>query len=235
MDLRNNDEEDDFFGSQQEKEQLDIRTTKHCGKYNNDGTAVAVVDKEEGVFFFSSSSSSSSSSSNYHNNINNYDEFGSLMQKERSAKELELKTVAFLDAFDEYKESRVQEGFEYGMIESLDVAIRIGKLLGKQTTVQNLTGHVVVGSGNSGHGGDKDNDDHQVVNGIEKNSSDKQRKIIDQAKAVTRNFFSNKFQMDDNSTTTYGTDNCQEELQRIEDLLKTLLLDQVGVSSSQRL
>jgi hypothetical protein len=187
-------EDDDFFGSQKE---LDNNSNTKPGGNDDDDDDDAV--NREGVY-----------------SSNNNDEFGSLMQMERSAKESELKTVAFLDAFDEYKESKLQEGFEFGMLESLEGAIRIGKLLGKHTTVQNL-----VEVFRRDDDDDVDDVDDKVVGGLKRNHVEKQN-FVDQAKAVTRDFFANKFQKD----TQCGSSNCEEDLQSIEDLLQTLLLDQ---------
>ncbi|KAL3928685.1 MAG: hypothetical protein SGARI_004961, partial [Bacillariaceae sp.] len=66
------------------------------------------------------------------------DTVGSMTQRETQAKQEELKKVAFLDAYDEFKESKLQEGFEAGMIETFDIATRIGKMLGKASTLQKL-------------------------------------------------------------------------------------------------
>jgi hypothetical protein len=65
-------------------------------------------------------------------------EFGVMAQRETLAKKDELKKVAFLDAYDEYKESKLQQGFEAGVLETFDVSTRIGKILGKVTTLQKL-------------------------------------------------------------------------------------------------
>lgn len=59
------------------------------------------------------------------------DEYGDLGKYERKSKQDEIEKVAFLQAFDETVESRLQEGFEAGYQESFVVAYRIGQLLGK--------------------------------------------------------------------------------------------------------
>ena len=63
---------------------------------------------------------------------------GSMTQRNAHAKQEELRKVAFLDAYDQYKESKLQEGFESGMTETFDVASRIGKMLGKASTLSKL-------------------------------------------------------------------------------------------------
>jgi hypothetical protein len=199
VDEEHNDDEgeDDFFGSQNEG--LDNKNRKLGGNSDDE-------DQEADIW---------SSNNNYIKN----DEFGSLMQNERAAKELELKTVAFLDAFDEYKDTKLQEGFEHGMLESLEVAIRIGKLLGKQTTILSLKD--VVG-GESDDKIDANELNGVVRGGLEKNND--QKKTINLAKNITREFFTIKFQKDDNNTC--GNNNCQVDLQRLEDLLKETLLSE---------
>mmetsp|Transcript_2844 Transcript_2844/g.5131 ORF Transcript_2844/g.5131 Transcript_2844/m.5131 type:complete len:164 (-) Transcript_2844:55-546(-) len=65
-------------------------------------------------------------------------EFGTMAEREFLAKENELKKIGFLDAYDENKEVRLQEGFEAGVIETFDSAVRIGKILGDVTTLAKL-------------------------------------------------------------------------------------------------
>lgn len=72
------------------------------------------------------------------NSLAHIHEFGGMAQRETQSKQEELKKVAFLDAYDEYKESKLQEGFEAGVVETFEIATRIGKILGKATTWQKL-------------------------------------------------------------------------------------------------
>jgi hypothetical protein len=65
-------------------------------------------------------------------------EFQSMLQRELLAKEDELRKVGFLDAYDEFKESRLQDGFEFGTMETFEAGCNIGKLLGKVSTLQKL-------------------------------------------------------------------------------------------------
>ena len=67
----------------------------------------------------------------------NNDEFGALEQRERRAREESLKTVGFVESYDDAKDVRLQEGFEVGYRETYDVALRLGTVLGKEA-VQNL-------------------------------------------------------------------------------------------------
>jgi hypothetical protein len=60
-------------------------------------------------------------------------EFGALAEREHQARGTELRTIAYVESYDETKEARLQDGFEAGYQETFDVATRIGVLLGKAT------------------------------------------------------------------------------------------------------
>ena len=61
-------------------------------------------------------------------------EFGDMEQREIHARHHRLKTVGFLDAFDESKEELLQEGFETGFLESFEGGKVVGRLLGRAAT-----------------------------------------------------------------------------------------------------
>lgn len=61
-----------------------------------------------------------------------------LADRERRARGQELHTIAYFDAYDAHKEERLQEGFEIGYKETIDVAKRIGSELGKQLAAAKL-------------------------------------------------------------------------------------------------
>jgi hypothetical protein len=62
------------------------------------------------------------------------DDFGGLLgEREHLARQNELKTVGYVESYDETKETRLQEGFQMGYRETFDVALRIGQLLGQAT------------------------------------------------------------------------------------------------------
>lgn len=65
-------------------------------------------------------------------------EFGDLGEHEIHAKHNELKNVGFLDAYDEFKESRLQEGFEFGFLESFEAGKIIGKMIGEVGTLEKV-------------------------------------------------------------------------------------------------
>lgn len=58
-------------------------------------------------------------------------EFGALGQRDNLAKDHELKTIGYVEAYDETKEMLLQEGFEAGYRETYDAALRVGQLFGK--------------------------------------------------------------------------------------------------------
>ena len=64
------------------------------------------------------------------------DEYGNLAKHEMISKQDELEKVAFLQAYDDHAESRLQEGFEAGYQESFATAYRIGQMLGKHMTME---------------------------------------------------------------------------------------------------
>jgi hypothetical protein len=53
-----------------------------------------------------------------------------LADRESRSKEEELKKIAYVEAYDDNKETRLQEGFEAGYRETYKAAMRIGELLG---------------------------------------------------------------------------------------------------------
>lgn len=65
-------------------------------------------------------------------------EFGDMGEHEIYAKHNELKNVGFLDAYDEFKESRLQEGFEFGFLESFEAGKIIGKMIGEVATLEKM-------------------------------------------------------------------------------------------------
>ncbi|CAJ1929054.1 unnamed protein product [Cylindrotheca closterium] len=64
------------------------------------------------------------------------DEYGNLGKHELISQQDEIEKVAFLQAYDDHAESRLQEGFEAGYQESFATAYRIGKMMGKHMTME---------------------------------------------------------------------------------------------------
>jgi hypothetical protein len=68
---------------------------------------------------------------NVHTSSSSY--YGRLGDQEVLARENEMKNIGYLEAHEETKEQRLQEGFEAGYRETFDAAMRVGKLLGQAT------------------------------------------------------------------------------------------------------
>lgn len=59
------------------------------------------------------------------------DEGDVLAEREIRAQEQQLENVGFLEAFEEAKEDKLQQGFEDGYTQNFDASVRIGELLGE--------------------------------------------------------------------------------------------------------
>jgi len=57
------------------------------------------------------------------------DEHDQLSEKEMQAQQQDFHKLGYLEAFDESKEHRLQEGFEVGYQQAFGVSVRIGELL----------------------------------------------------------------------------------------------------------
>lgn len=113
-----NEEDDEFFG-------------------NQDDDVGAVVDIDSGIV--NNASSTTSTLVNNNDNSNNNNGFGTMGQRELAARQNELKTVAYLDAYDEAKEVRLQEGFEIGYRQTFSSAYQLGMNFGKVSTTTKTT------------------------------------------------------------------------------------------------
>jgi hypothetical protein len=58
-------------------------------------------------------------------------DFGALGQHDDLAKDHELKTIGYVESYDETKETLLQDGFEAGYRETYEAALRVGRLFGK--------------------------------------------------------------------------------------------------------
>ncbi|KAG7369486.1 methylase [Nitzschia inconspicua] len=172
------DSEDDFFGF-------------HDSDHNNHEEVEEEHEEDHNNDPFASPPSASFN----HNNANNDD---TMIQRQRRSKEQELRMAAYHQAFDEYQDTSLQEGFEQGVYETFDTAIRIGKLLGHATTHQKL---------------------------VMKSTSDQVDPRVDEATTVTRDFFSKQFQKEDISTndSSNSNNNCTVQLESLEQTLQTIM------------
>lgn len=64
-----------------------------------------------------------------------------LQVAESTAIERQFRNLGFHEAFEEYKDSLLQEGFEAGYRETFEAAVRLGHLLGKVTAKAKLPSH----------------------------------------------------------------------------------------------
>ena len=56
--------------------------------------------------------------------------FGNVANHEYRSQEASIKTLSYLDGYDETKEERIQDGFSFGYKQSFHDAFKIGSLLG---------------------------------------------------------------------------------------------------------
>ncbi|KAG7345810.1 methylase [Nitzschia inconspicua] len=182
------DSEDEFFGFHD------------SDKNNNNHDEVEEEHEEDHTNDLFASSPSSSFN---HNNANNDD---TMIDRQRRSKEQELRMAGYHQAFDEYQDTSLQEGFERGVYETFDIAIRIGKLLGYATTQQML---------------------------VMKSTSDQvDSSKVDEATTVIRDFFSKQFQKEETLLSTNDSNknnsnnknnNCTVQLERLEQTLQAIL------------
>ena len=75
------------------------------------------------------------------NDAENTGEFGSLGHYEARAKQEELKTIGYLESYDEAKELLLQQGFESGYRETFTVSKSLGEQFGKLVTEMEFLGN----------------------------------------------------------------------------------------------
>ena len=68
------------------------------------------------------------------------DGFGALGERETVARQQELQTLGYVEAYDETKDSLLQQGFEAGYRETHNAALRLGNLLGRIAAEEHLLG-----------------------------------------------------------------------------------------------
>lgn len=121
------------------------------------------------------------------NDGNAQNEFGSMGAHEFQARENELRNIGFVDAYDEYKESTLQEGFEAGFQETFEASILLGKLLGEVTTLQKLKDRPLAGS-------NLPMPSSSIPWPTEPN--------VNAAISLVQNYFTNRFQKDESNNAT---------------------------------
>ena len=130
---------------------------------------------------------------------------GALNEHERNSQRETRRNVGYHEAYDEYKEVKLQQGFESGYREHIDHAMKLGILLGK---------HVVGGSFNFGQESSQSQDQENTENtkyGDEevriKDGVGIVRKYLEEAQSTDRN---------DARGISGGRDEIQSVIERLE-------------------
>eukprot|EP00536_Pseudo-nitzschia_multiseries_P016101 jgi/Psemu1/220142/e_gw1.1019.20.1 len=125
-----------------------------------------------------------------------------MSEHEIDARRNELKNIAFLEAYDDFKESRLQEGFERGFLDSFAVGTAIGTLLGEATTRQAMAERHdnSSSSSSSSHNNEKNssvNENDSVSPGGGGGALASSRNAAGSAiAALVHDYFANEFQKD---------------------------------------
>jgi hypothetical protein len=139
-------------------------------------------------------------------------EFGSLAEREFLAKENELKSIGFLDAYESHKEVKLQAGFEAGLVDTYGVAIQIGKIIGELSTLEQLRS--IDRSARTQR--------QQPKLPVAAPTPSPTVRIVtsktDMCSEAVNRFFHNTFQKDE----AYG--GCKDDLQQIEKTLRDIML-----------
>jgi hypothetical protein len=144
---------------------------------------------------------------------NNIKQFGDLAEKELQSKTNELKNIGFLDGYEDHKETMLQLGFEAGMIETFNIAIRIGELIGEISTIEKLLR-------NHNHKDDYGNKPNRkppqplsptAAATTEKSKAETTSKVVNE-------FFSNTFQKGERY------ESCNDDLEKLEERLRNIKL-----------
>ena len=80
--------------------------------------------------------------------------FGNVANHEYRSQEASIKTLSYLDGYDETKEERIQDGFSFGYKQSFHDAFKIGSLLGGICASAALDELLLKSGNNNDNGGD---------------------------------------------------------------------------------
>jgi flagellar biosynthesis/type III secretory pathway protein FliH len=134
---------------------------------------------------------------------------------ELNAKNNEIKNIGFLNAYDEFKESRLQEGFEKGYLESFEIGKMIGKMIGEITTLEKANANEIrllenVSSTISTTATQQSPNNNLV--------DVQPRKENSKVTEIVHDFFTNKFQNDkqDPSNVVQDLENLKQELKNLQ-------------------
>lgn len=118
------------------------------------------IDSEDEFYGKQSSESDASTDGNRcstTDDVTPSDPFGNVATHEYRSRERSIKTLSYLDGYDETKEEKLQDGFSHGYRQSFNDAFRIGRQLGSLCAKAALYESSTFGTpdlgamGNSGH------------------------------------------------------------------------------------
>ena len=140
---------------------------------------------------------------------------------EVNAKNNEIKNIGFLNAYDEFKEARLQEGFEKGYLESFEIGKMIGKMIGEITTLEKATNKrrlENVSSSTASSATSTSISTSSTTTQLPSNNSDiPARKQNHNVTEIVHDFFTNKFQNDKNpNNVVQDLENLKQELKDLQ-------------------
>ena len=131
---------------------------------------------------------------------------------ELNAKNNEIKNVGFLNAYDEFKESRLQEGFEKGYLESFEIGKMIGKMIGEITTLEKATNEIRLENVSSSTATST-----TTIQSPNNNLDIPARKQNNNVTEIVHDFFTDKFQNDkDPNNVVQDLENLKQELKNLQ-------------------
>jgi hypothetical protein len=212
------DDDDDFFGSQYDDDDDDHDYNDSDDDHNvahgnsNNNTVDDDDDDDDGP-----------------NTIRIKNEFGTMGNYEFNAYRNELKNSGYVDAYDEYKDSMLQDGFEIGFQDTYEVSIQLGELLGEITTIQKLLSLQSTTVATSSNIPSSISQQQTQIPSSSQSTTILAREVT----SIVRDYFTNKFQQPQQQqqvkTTGMTDDDCATKTRKdLEGLLlevRTLLLN----------
>ena len=141
---------------------------------------------------------------------------------EVNAKNNEIKNIGFLNAYDEFKESRLQEGFEKGYLESFEIGKMIGEMIGEITTLEKATNkirleNVSSSTASSATSTPTSTPSTTTTQSPSNNFDIPARKQNNNVTELVHDFFTNKFQNDKNpNNVVQDLENLKQELNDLQ-------------------
>jgi len=134
---------------------------------------------------------------------------------ELNAKNNEIKNIGFLNGYDEFKESRLQEGFQKGYLESFEIGKMIGKMIGEITTLEKATNkrRLENVSSSTASSASPTSSPSTTTQSPSNNFDIPARKQNNNVTELVHDFFTNKFQNDKNpNNVVQDLENLKQEL-----------------------